>query len=383
MIGRLARLCLLILLAQYVCGWEYTKILSDKDYICSVGRDDELSLIPRGCCENRLTKWLCSECYKNCPLRDDVIEIFEQLTDMHIFGQDIALNKIKATLDRYSRGFHPIVMHFAGDNGVGKTFTARFLAQSKFQGSLTKGFLEIEGEFYIGHSDAEIKRYHAELLEMISQQLYRCPESLILLEEVEKIHPKTLAALIPFFSKPSVTYNNKHVYTGRATFIFSSDFGAEGLTEGKSAAELDAFVRSEVDKYWDISKKLQRLINLNVIPFQSLDPVAIETIIKERLTQIPTTYRSLQYVQKICFDARILMWLSDQFGQYKVYNARGVDIVVNAFVIEPLIQYLQTIKSQHKKNEELQLYIHFDESVLTFEISAEDTTVTFAPEKPL
>jgi len=93
------------------------------------------------CC-NSAASYFCPHCYgcKNKPL-----ENLNKVLTSRIFGQDKAIEQLFKAFK--TRGSHALTIHIAGDNGVGKSYAAKNIANALYYDT-DKAFLYLRGEQY-------------------------------------------------------------------------------------------------------------------------------------------------------------------------------------------------------------------------------------------
>jgi DNA polymerase III delta prime subunit len=219
---------------------------------------------------------LCKKCWNSCPLRENGIENLRDVLSSRIFGQDHVIDKLVNTLQSRD-GNKPSVFHFAGDNGVGKTLTTKTIAEAlfsvkDFSTGTYKGMLYLRGNHYCD----KYKDNKQVILDEILDQLYICPDSLIIFDEAELPSIETMQVFEELFDEnESILYKGKEIIKSRAIFILISDFGIEGVTEGMSIEEIESLIHKDTINTWKHSKQVNTVNN--IIPFLPMEkPLVIK-----------------------------------------------------------------------------------------------------------
>lgn len=88
----------------------------------------------------------------------------------------------------------PLFMHFSGPTGVGKTYTADIVAKSVLSrpvdGTQNKekdlcGKMAVQMRAFVSTDPADIAANTAELRSKVAEQLYNCPRSVIIFDEIQ------------------------------------------------------------------------------------------------------------------------------------------------------------------------------------------------------
>jgi ATP-dependent Clp protease ATP-binding subunit ClpB len=206
-----------------------------------------------------------------------------------IFGQDDALRRIAQTLKRARVGVNdprrPLgVFLFLGPTGVGKTETAKALAEELFAEESKIVRLDMS-EFmeqhqiarligappgYVGFGDG------GELTEAVKQR----PYSVVLLDEIEKAHPRVLDLLLQTFDDGRLTDGRSRLVDFRNTLIImTSNISLDRITDPENAA--DRTIRD------NLSQKLRpEFVNRidEVVVFRRLGKKQLERVL-ERLVR--------------------------------------------------------------------------------------------------
>ena len=176
-----------------------------------------------------------------------------------VIGQDRAQNQILSALYNVAKGRYnkPCVLLFYGSTGIGKTETAKFIADTLEEKLFRKQFSMLHSEAFSSyifggkHSENSFAR---ELLERES--------NVVLLDEFDKPHPVFHSAFYQFFDEGIYEDKNYIVNMGSSIIICTSNFMSE--KEIKSALGEPIYSRFDA-----------------VIKFDKLDKNAIDTIIKK------------------------------------------------------------------------------------------------------
>ncbi len=178
------------------------------------------------------------------------------------------------------------VMLFLGPSGVGKTETARLLAEHLF-GSAS-GMIRIDmSELMEEHGVSKLigsppGRAGHEEEGQLTAAIRLKPQALLLLDEVEKAHPRVLDVVLQLFDEGRLTDSKGQAADGRhLVVVMTSNPGpgarpARGPNDsGPSAADLRGVFRLEL---------LNRIDE--VVAFRALDPDDVEMIVGRALAEL-------------------------------------------------------------------------------------------------
>lgn len=229
------------------------------------------------CCTNGMMAFLCPRCWENCPQRPDGIKNMEKYLLSRVFGQDEAIRKITDAFSSRQAGLNkPLVLHFAGDNGVGKTLTALAISEALFsvKNKLTnyrKGTIYLQGHDYsinIGTSELSKEGFYNDLVSQVKKQVVECPFSLIIIDEFELLGEKTMYDLLKLIEDPIMS---------KTVFILISDLGKEGVTSDMHdpSGFIENLILQEMEFKWGNTKRsknspaLFKVVNQiqTIIPF--------------------------------------------------------------------------------------------------------------------
>lgn len=189
----------------------------------------------------------------NVPLESLNVDEKTKLKNLHsiltssIIGQDDALEVITTTIQRAKLGLknqqRPLGSFLLlGPSGVGKTETAKILATHIFGNS--DSFFRIDmSEFSESHSSARLigsppGYIGFESGGQLTNQLQKNPYSLILLDEIEKAHPKIFDIFLQLLDDGRLTSGQGETIDGtHCIIIATSNLGVDAILSGFSQGE--------------------------------------------------------------------------------------------------------------------------------------------------
>ncbi|XP_018320048.1 caseinolytic peptidase B protein homolog isoform X2 [Agrilus planipennis] len=165
----------------------------------------------------------------------------EERLKEHIVGQQGAITTVAATIRRKENGWvddeHPLVFLFLGSSGIGKTELAKQLA-SYIHKDKASGFIRLDmSEYqekhevakligappgYVGHDDGG----------QLTKKLKKCPNAVVLFDEVDKAHADVLTVLLQLFDEGRLTDGRgKTIECKDAIFIMTSNLASEEIAQ--------------------------------------------------------------------------------------------------------------------------------------------------------
>ncbi|KAH9586381.1 hypothetical protein LSM04_008754 [Trypanosoma melophagium] len=190
---------------------------------------------------------------KSDAARRIAMENVEELLFTHVVGQDHITHTIAEAMRRkMASPGNPLVLHFAGDNGVGKTHTARLLslamslhcAPARPQCDVGDNMLVISGTSFDGLDIADARK---SIVKRITAHQRHYPHGIVLIDDLTAMHPKLVVALAPLFGRAERFDEQPESGPSLAqlTVVITTDFGQQGRTWGKTIVEVEQMVREE------------------------------------------------------------------------------------------------------------------------------------------
>lgn len=258
-----------------------------------------------------------------------------------VYGQDKAvetlLDKIFVSQAGMKAPNKPIGSFlFLGPTGCGKTETAKQLAD-KMGMQLIRFDM---GEYQEKHSVARLigapPGYvgYEDNAGMLITKLQEHPNSILLLDEIEKAHPDVSNILLAFMDNGFVTGSNGKVADGRNTIlIMTSNLGAadnERNTIGFGDLERDGEDDKAIKKFF--SPEFRNRLD-GVIKFNKLSSDTVVQIVKKFITDLNTQLKDKGI--EIVATAKTYKWLAER-GYDKKMGARPLARIIDNEIKSPL-----------------------------------------------
>ncbi|XP_039281336.1 caseinolytic peptidase B protein homolog isoform X2 [Nilaparvata lugens] len=165
----------------------------------------------------------------------------EQRLKQHIVGQEGAITIVSAAIRRKENGWaddeHPLVFLFLGSSGIGKTELAKQVASyihknkadcfirldmSEYQEKHEVAKLIGSPPGYVGHDDGG----------QLTKRLKKCPNAVVLFDEVDKAHPDVLTVLLQLFDEGRLTDGKGNTIQCKdAIFVMTSNLASDEIAE--------------------------------------------------------------------------------------------------------------------------------------------------------
>ncbi|MFT4712288.1 MAG: ATP-dependent Clp protease ATP-binding subunit ClpA [Candidatus Azotimanducaceae bacterium] len=261
---------------------------------------------------------------------------------MVIFGQDDAITSLASAIKLSRAGLKddekPIGSFlFSGPTGVGKTEVCKQLAKimgielirfdmSEYMERHTVSRLIGAPPGYVGYDQGGL----------LTEEVTKHPHCVLLLDEVEKAHPEVFNLLLQVMDHGTLTDNNGRAADFRNVIIvMTTNAGAQEM--GRSSIGF-----TEQDHSTDGMEVLKKMFSPefrnrldSIIPFGSLSPDVIKTVVDKFLVEIQVQLDSKKVVLEISDEARD--WLAEH-GYDQAMGARPMQRLIQTKIKKELAE---------------------------------------------
>jgi ATP-dependent Clp protease ATP-binding subunit ClpC len=225
------------------------------------------------------------------------IDRVRSLVHSTIIGQNHAKDTVVSAVARAFAGFRspkrPIAsMLFVGPTGVGKTAMAKAIASSAFAGNLVRvdmSELQEQGSMsrlvgsppgYVGYDEPGY----------LTEALRRTPQCLVLLDEVEKAHPRVLDVLLQILEDGRLTDAKGRVVSFRESMIvLTSNLGSSHARPGSNKGGFFAGQGNQEDPMGAVQRFFRpEIMNRfdDIIVFDRLDLEDLKVIARSMVSEV-------------------------------------------------------------------------------------------------
>lgn len=319
-------------------------------------------------------------------LENDILVNIEKKLEERVKGQDEALSKVKTVITRAVKGLSGLqhsgashkpkgILFFAGPTGVGKTETAKALAESIF-GDENACIRFDMSEYRLEHSDQKLFGAPPGYVGyegggQLTNAIKNRPFSVILFDEIEKASPTILDKFLQILEDGRMTDNQGNtVYFGESIIIFTSNIGLTKEDDSPQYAlrrtphraltieienpeiEDSPEFRKNVTKMLTEGVKqyfldngrpelLNRLGEDNIVVFQFINKHDAEKICDAKLNKICKAIKDEKNIN-IIFDD-VLDLLHKKAVMERKNGGRGVGNMLEREFLNPLATYICTL----------------------------------------
>lgn len=339
-------------------------------------------------------------------LENDILVHIESKLEERVKGQDEAIGKVKTVVTRAVKGLSGLqhsgashkpkgILFFAGPTGVGKTETAKALAESIF-GDENACIRFDMSEYRLEQSDQKLFGAPPGYVGyegggQLTNAVKNRPFSVILFDEIEKASPTILDKFLQILEDGRMTDNQGNtVYFGETIIIFTSNIG---LT--KEAADPENAFRSTphrvptitiedptqedtpefrrrvtemltegVKAYFNDNGRpelLNRLGDDNIVVFQFINVKDAMSICDYKLGKICKTIKAEKNIDIITED--IIETLHEKAVLERAHGGRGVGNMLEREFLNPLASFICTLPDMPSV-----LRCHTGENGIEFEV---------------
>jgi ATP-dependent Clp protease ATP-binding subunit ClpA len=229
----------------------------------------------------------------------------------------------------------PLIFHFSGPTGVGKTLMAGLVADAVYTGKRNKqdvlcGKLVLHMEAFATSNKELLRSNTANIMQEVAEQLYWCKRSVIVFEEVQQASPELLAPLLNVFDGREYQIHNQKrgtaVSTRDAIVIFVSDLSAKRLSAAMSRQKARDEIQSSAESIWAHGKLKRGVIMKNIVPFLPLgeqELVAVALIELQQLKERLPEEFGKAWIGKLTWDANIPAFIGSECSRREYCSEDG------------------------------------------------------------
>ena len=262
-----------------------------------------------------------------------------------VIGQDPAIDAvvsaIKLSRSGLSNADRPVgAFLFAGPTGVGKTELSKRLASTLGIGFVRFDMSEYAEEYSISKLIGSSPGYVGfEQGGLLTERILRCPHCVLLLDEMEKAHPKIYNLMLQIMDYGVMTDNSgRRVDFRNVILIMTTNVGARSLAEHaigfQAADQTDSRVESALRKHFppEFRNRLD-----GMIPFHPLSPESIRKIVRKFLSEAEDRLRKRGIALKA--DGKAVDWLAEHGFDEKL-GARPLERLIRDEILAKLADTL-------------------------------------------
>jgi ATP-dependent Clp protease ATP-binding subunit ClpB len=309
------------------------------------------------------------------------LEKMEEILQKRVIGQEEALRAVANAIRRGRAGIseesRPMgVFLFLGPTGVGKTETARALADFLF--NTEKALVRLDmSEYMEKHSISKIigsppGYVGYEEGGQLTEKIRRRPYSVILLDEIEKAHPEVFNILLQIFEDGRLTDAKGRMVSFKNTIlIMTSNIGSEYISQMQPLG-FEVKTEKRTSQKENLKKKVQESLKevfrpefLNrideIVIFNYLGKKEIRKIVELELKKVAERLKKVKNI-KIRFSKTLRDMLAKK-GFDPNLGARPLKRVIQKLILDPLS--LKIITSEIKEG--YRVLVDFEKGNVVFQ----------------
>ncbi|MGY8799720.1 MAG: type VI secretion system ATPase TssH [Longimicrobiales bacterium] len=270
-----------------------------------------------------------------------------QRLEERVIGQPEALETLCRRIGTSSAGLEDPnkptgVFMLAGPSGVGKTETARALADELYGGERNMIVVNMS-EYQEAHTVSSLKGAPPGYVGygtggVLTEAVRRRPYSVVLLDEVEKAHPDVMELFYQVFDRGQMEDGEGQLIDFKQTLIIlTSNVGGDTISElarqsesRPSAAAVVETLRPELRKHFPAAF----LGRLAMVPFYPLRDAEIQEIIGLKMAEIQRRIFQ-KHMTDLTYDDEVIQAISDRCTEVDS-GARNIDFILSDTMLPEL-----------------------------------------------
>ena len=272
------------------------------------------------------------------------LALLEDLLSKRVVGQDNALKSVANAVRRSRAGIaeegKPIGSFlFLGPTGVGKTETAKALAEFMFNDENAMVRFDMS-EYMEQHSVAKLigsppGYVGYEEGGQLTEAVRRRPYSVILFDEIEKAHPEVFNILLQILDDGRLTdAKGRHVNFKNTIIIMTSNIGSDLILETSKQGKSVDTIRDKIFSMLQMRFKPEFLNRIDeIIIFNALSEKDIEKIVDIQIAKVEERLKDKKIKLEITDKAKKLL---SKTGFDPAFGARPLKRVIQQKILDPL-----------------------------------------------
>lgn len=320
-------------------------------------------------------------------LEEDIIDRITENLDKRVIGQENALDKVKKVIMRAVKGLSGLqhsnadnkprgILFFAGPTGVGKTETAKTIAEAIF-GDEDACIRFDMSEYREEHSDQKLFGAPPGYVGyegggQLTNAIKNHPFSVLLFDEIEKAHPTIMDKFLQILEDGRMTDNQGNtVYFSESIIIFTSNIGLtepdydefgnirmdeKGNPIRRATVSIENVFEDDTQEFKEKTittvfegvknyfmnigrpELLNRLGENNIVVFNFIDKCVAEKICQH---QVDNIIRLLKLKLDVSIDVeKIWEYLNHEAIAQRSNGERGIGNMLEEKLINPLAEYI-------------------------------------------